>query len=337
MNNHLVSVIIPCYNAEQHIDHSIRSVYDQDYPFIELIVVDDGSTDSSLEKILSWTKRFSEKGYTLKSVHQNNRGLGGAIDTALKYVEGTYLTLLDADDIYLPGAIRKKALFLDTNPGYAGVRNNGWFVQGSNRTLFIQTEEERNITDLFSALTYGKTNNWAGTYMVRTSILFKAYPDRNINPSRFGQNFQILLPVSYRQKFGYIDEPLMEYHIQKNSLSQINDLDQRYLLGERNSAGWREIYNQIVSDIVQDEKERQTYLNAYSSVYYRGGLHRAAANNRLDDFIAYYHALVSTKLSTLNDHIFYYSVRRSPLVIPLKVLRRLRMCLSYVKGGFSHA
>ena len=174
--DNLVSIIIPCYNGEKFIDNSIESVYIQDYSPIELIVVDDESTDGSAERIQAWQSKFAEKGNNLKYVYQKNRGPGGAIDTGLKYVTGTYLTLLDADDVYLPGAIRKKVEFLDTHSDYVGVRNNGWRVSGANRHLFITDPEEKKLTDLFTALSFGKTNNWAGTYMVRTDVLFDAYP-----------------------------------------------------------------------------------------------------------------------------------------------------------------
>ena len=57
----LVSVIIPCYNGEKFIERSIRSVIEQDYPYIELIVVDDGSTDKSKDIILKLKKEFDNE------------------------------------------------------------------------------------------------------------------------------------------------------------------------------------------------------------------------------------------------------------------------------------
>ena len=65
----LISVIVPCYNGERFIDQSIESVYLQDYTPIELIVVDDGSTDRSAERIQAWKERFAQKGDTLKYLY----------------------------------------------------------------------------------------------------------------------------------------------------------------------------------------------------------------------------------------------------------------------------
>ena len=327
----LVSVIIPCYNSEAFIDFSIESVWTQDYCPIELIVVDDGSTDQSGERVLAWEERFAEKGYTLKYVYQNNRGPGGAIDTGLKYVTGVYLSLLDADDIYLPSAIRKKVEFLDTHPDYVGVRNNGWIVRGVERRLFINSEKEKQIDDLFTALSFGNTNNWSGSYMIRADTLFRFYPDRNINPSRFGQNFQLLLPVSYKRKFGYIDDPLMEYRIQENSHSQAKDPNEQYRRADKNTAGWRDIYMDLLDQIVTDPADHQFYKNAYNSVYYRARLYRAAQFHNMEDLIQNYRLLKGTGYTSLNDHILYYSAKHSAVAIPLKILRRLKMWISRTK------
>lgn len=326
-----VSVIIPCYNSEVFIDISIESVWSQDYCPIELIIVDDGSTDQSKERILKWEERFRQKGNVLKYVYQTNRGPGGAIDTGLKHVTGEYLTLLDADDVYLPSAIRKKAEFLDMHPDYAGVRNNGWMVRGTERELFINTDDEKAIDDLFTALSFGRTNNWAGSYMIRTDILFQCYPDRNINPSRFGQNFQILLPVSYKRKFGYIDEPLMEYRVQANSHSRAEDPEEQYRRADKNTDGWRGIYMEILDQIVTDPKEHQFYKSAYDAVFYRSRLHQAARYHKMECLNQYYRLLKGTRYASLNDHIVYYSARDSMAVIPLKILRKLKMWMSRKK------
>lgn len=300
-----VSVIIPCYNGEKFIDQSIESVYLQDYQDIELIVVDDGSTDCSRERILAWKDRFARKGAGLTYLYQPNQGLGAATNLGLKHVTGAYLTLLDADDVYLPGAIEEKARFLDEHPDYAGVRNNGWRVCGEDRRLFITTEEEKQITDLFTALSFGRTNNWAGTYMVRTDVLFEAYPDRNIDPSRLGQNFQILLPVSYNRKFGYVDEPLMEYRIQSESHSQAADPQAQYEKECRNSIGWRDIYMGILDWLVTDPVEQQYYRTAYDSKFYRSAMIRAIGCGKAADARENYRNLKLTGHMTTEDRIAY--------------------------------
>lgn len=320
----LVSVIIPCYNGERFIDQSIESVYLQDYTPIELIVVDDGSTDGSAERIQVWKERFAQKGDTLKYLYQTNQGQAAATNNGLKHVTGQYISLLDADDVFLPGSLSKRMEFLEAHPDYVGVRSNGWRVCGKDRQLFIISDEEKQITDLFAALSFGKTNNWAGTYMVRTSTLFEAYPDRNINPSRMGQNFQILLPVAYKRKFGYIDEPLMEYRIQPESHSHSQDIEVQYQKSITNSEGWRDIYRSVVNRVVLDQKERQYYLNGYDSVFYRAAMNRAISVGKMRDARENYMLLKKTGYVTLDDKIIFTNSVFSPVAWGLRAIRKIR-------------
>lgn len=324
----LVSVIIPCYNGERFIDQSIESVYLQDYTPIELIVVDDGSTDRSAERIQAWKERFAQKGDTLKYLYQTNQGQAAATNYGLKHVTGQYLTLLDADDVFLPGSLSKRMEFLEAHPDYVGVRSNGWRVCGKDRQLFIISDEEKQIADLFTALSFGKTNNWAGTYMVRTSTLFEAYPDRNINPSRMGQNFQILLPVAYKRKFGYIDEPLMEYRILPESHSHAQDPETQYQKSIANSTGWRDIYRSVVNRFVLDQKERQYYLNGYDSVFYRAAMSRAIAFGKKQDVRENYRMLKKTDCVTLDDRITYIGTICPPAALGLRVVRKIKSLVS---------
>lgn len=319
-----VSVIIPCYNAELFIDNSIESVYSQNYRNVELIVVDDGSTDNSCAKIQAWANRFVQKGTVLKYVYQENRGLGGAIDTGLKYVTGEYLSLLDADDVFLPNSIQKRAEFLESHPECVGVRTNGWYVNEESRRLFIASDEEKEISDLFTALSFGRTNNWAGTYLIRTSVLFDFYQDRNIYASRFGQNFQILLPVAYKRKFGYIDEPLMEYRVQSNSLSQESEPNARYQKSLINAAGWRDIYRNVVSNVITDSRERECYLTGYDSVFYRNAMNWAIAHGCIADARQNYALLKQMGYLTLNDRINFTKLLYPPISLGLRVIRKMR-------------
>ena len=317
-----VSVIMPCYNAEKYLDMSIGSVYEQDYPNIELIVVNDGSVDDSESKIFKWKKKFEEKGFSLIYIYQENQGVGAATNTAVKAVRGDYITLLDSDDRLLQGSVSKRVSFLDDNPDYSGVRSNGWYLKNGNRELIITKDEEKNITDLFTALSLGKTNNWPGTYMIRSDVFFSIYHDKNILPSRFGQKFQMLLPVTYKQKFGYIDEPLMEYYIYENSHSHAKDPIEQYYLSERNSAGWREINFDVVNRLVKDPKEYKKYEDMYNSVYYRGALYRAASNLKKERMIECFEYLKRTGRMNLDDRVVYYSSLKSPKVFFWKILRK---------------
>lgn len=98
----LVSIIVPMYNAERYIGEAIKSVLDQTYPHFELIIVDDASTDRSVEIIRS----FNDDRIQLIQ-HDKNRGPGAARNTAIEAAQGDWIAILDADDQWLPQRLEK--------------------------------------------------------------------------------------------------------------------------------------------------------------------------------------------------------------------------------------
>src|SRR2546426_3283066 len=99
---HLVSILIPAYNAERWIADSIKSALSQTWVKKEIIVVDDGSSDNTLEI----AKTFESK--TVKVIAQRNMGACGARNRALTLAQGTYIQFLDADDLLAPDKISQQ-------------------------------------------------------------------------------------------------------------------------------------------------------------------------------------------------------------------------------------
>ncbi|MGF3194966.1 glycosyltransferase family 2 protein [Facklamia sp. P13055] len=102
LNQELVSVIIPVYNSECYIESTLMSVLKQTYRNIELIIVNDGSTDKSVETIKSTTKDFYHK---VHLIHQENSGQSVARNVGIKNSKGKYIYFLDSDDILKIDAI----------------------------------------------------------------------------------------------------------------------------------------------------------------------------------------------------------------------------------------
>ncbi|RUT02705.1 hypothetical protein DSM106972_056250 [Dulcicalothrix desertica PCC 7102] len=105
-----VSVIIPLYNAEKYIAATIESVLAQTYKDFEILIIDDGSPDRSVEVCQQFTDP------RIKIIHQANRGLPGARNTGIRHAQGDYLAFLDADDIWLPTKLEKHVNHLDNSP-----------------------------------------------------------------------------------------------------------------------------------------------------------------------------------------------------------------------------
>jgi glycosyltransferase involved in cell wall biosynthesis len=111
MNRPLVSVIIPAYNADKFIKDALESVFAQDYEPLEIIVVDDGSTDSTAEII----KGFQHGGRTLLYFYQENAGPSRARNLGIRAARGEFITFLDADDLWTPMKLQKQVDFMESN------------------------------------------------------------------------------------------------------------------------------------------------------------------------------------------------------------------------------
>lgn len=99
----LVSVVLPIYNVEAYLDRCMESVVSQSYKNIEIIMVDDGSSDSCPQKCEAWAERDSR----IKVIHKVNAGLGMARNTGIENAAGEYICFFDSDDYVAPDTIEK--------------------------------------------------------------------------------------------------------------------------------------------------------------------------------------------------------------------------------------
>ena len=110
----LISVIIPCYNAGNFLSRTIESVFDQTYENIEIIIVNDGSTDFDTKKLL----KFYEKDKRIKVIHQKNKGLSSARNEGIRRSLGSYIYFLDSDDWIDRACLKDLYEKIKHNPNY---------------------------------------------------------------------------------------------------------------------------------------------------------------------------------------------------------------------------
>lgn len=126
----LVSIIVPVYNVEQYLKDCLDSILQQSYPNIEIIIINDGSTDGSKEAVIPF---LSDK--RVKYIEQENKGLSGARNTGLKSALGKYIVFVDSDD-YIEKNMLKEVVFLMKTYSLDLVRFNGIsFVEELNETF----------------------------------------------------------------------------------------------------------------------------------------------------------------------------------------------------------
>jgi len=151
-----LSVIIPVYNAERHIGDAVRSILCECYISLEIIAVDDGSTDNSAEIL----KSFSEVTY----YKQANSGPAAARNLGVRMSKGDFILFLDADDLFPAGKIRQQLSYFEQRPEIEIVmgKSQFFFEDGSSKTVFRFPDE-----------TYQVLNVLLGSGLYRRSVFDK--------------------------------------------------------------------------------------------------------------------------------------------------------------------
>src|SRR3990172_11738749 len=125
----LVSVIIPTYNGSRFIRETIQSVIGQSYSKIEIIVIDDGSTDDTSLVVKSITDQ------RITYIQQKNAGVSTARNHGITVSKGDYIAFLDHDDVWLPCKLEKQLSLFEQNPKVAMVYADTFIIDENNSII----------------------------------------------------------------------------------------------------------------------------------------------------------------------------------------------------------
>ncbi len=229
-----VSVITPVYNGENHLASMLDSVLSQSYSEIEMILVDDGSADKTVQVAESYRGKFADRAYPYHIIHTEHKCAASAINKGLPLVSGEYLIWPDSDDRLESDSVEKRVLFLQSHPQYQCVRTLPYYFKQDTGELTRADENVENYSneELFWDILEYRTYVCCGCYMLRTEAFFKIYPEGHIPEYHVGQNFQMLLPFMFRYKCPTIPEKLYGVCIRAGSHSRIEltqkEEEQRY-------------------------------------------------------------------------------------------------------------
>lgn len=219
----LVSVVTPCYDGEAYLDRYFASLLGQTWPRVEVVFVDDGSRDRTLEVAGSYRAALEARGYSLRLLHQENAGQAAAINLGLPEVTGEFVTWPDADDLMRPDNLERKARYLQGHPekGFVCCEVDEVAEGDLGRVLRTHRPADTSNPWIFDALIREQGIYCSDiAYMARSSALFGALGGRRIYESRSGQNWQLLFPLAYLNECGFIGEPLAAYVVRRGSHSR---------------------------------------------------------------------------------------------------------------------
>lgn len=331
-----VTVITACYNGEKYLDDCFFYILNQSYDNIEYIIVDDGSTDRSASIMKQYIDKFRNRGYEYKIIEKENGGAASAINVALKKTTGEYLTLFDVDDVLMKDSVKEKAEYLDRHTEYGIVRSNGYYVKSKNLRqnsyLFVTKKHEKENQYIFEDILYGKTNNWSGSFMVRCSALFDSIKNQSIYISPWGQNMQILLPVSYKYMAGFIDKPLMRYVEHGKSVSRDSSPERQLQLLN----GYMENRIEIIKSMQINKDVKDTYIQRIQQYYLHVRLRYALEKGMISLLEKEYQALHESQDISFEDR-FYYFLGHHPVIGMLyqkcRILLKISWCIFHKIEG----
>ncbi|VDG72429.1 family 2 glycosyl transferase [Clostridium carnis] len=206
----MVSVIIVVYNGEKYIKEAIDSVLNQTYKDIEVIVVDDGSTDNTREIVKEYEK--------IIYMYQENKGEGSARNLGIEVSKGEYLAFLDADDLYAPDKIEKQLKILLENEEVDVVYNDLQVVDENLNYLNILKSEGvyDNREDLLANIIYRQIIQGPICMMMRKKCIANIKWSENLI---YTVDYEYVIKLAFNHNFKYLEEPLYIYRRHGNNLS----------------------------------------------------------------------------------------------------------------------
>lgn len=285
----LVSIIIPSYNHAQFIKKAVISVYNQTYKNIEVIIIDDQSSDNTIEIL-----KDLNKSYNFILIEQTHQGLINNLNLAIaKYSTGKYVAYCSSDDYYTPNRIEVMVNFLEKNKEYAACSSN-YFIVDKKDTILNESKlgyHDYTFQDLFI-----KGKNLPANSLIKRELII------NIglyDPSYKLEDLYMWLKLT---KLGYkialLNDNLFYYRIHEN-----NTINRHFFLIEE------------TEKILKLYSSDSNYKSAVSKHYFNGYIN--VLNFKIIDKKAGFYFLNKIKLQYYNEKRFWIST--FILLIPKKL------------------
>lgn len=210
-NNKVISVIVPVYNVAAYLDRCLTSLTEQSYPYIEIILIDDGSSDNSGEICDKWAIRYPH----IRVIHQENRGVSSARNTGIRIAKGDFFGFVDPDD-YIEKDMYK-VLYEQLEKYDADVAACTWQSEYENSSHIIVKNATDKVMNSIEAVEYDLSH---GMYITCNKLFSKKvcsnvlYDETIINGEDRIFDVTVLLNA---EKIVYINKPYYHYCHRANS------------------------------------------------------------------------------------------------------------------------
>ena len=202
MTKHLVSVVIPAYNAARTLKSTVQSVFEQNTQDFEIIIVDDGSKDNTI------AVAESIEDSRVKIITQANGGASAARNTGIKAAEGKYVAMLDADDLWMPHKLERQLAVLNSEKDVSAVQSGVYFVDNDLEVISVRPCF-RSKDALLDTLLFQNLPGLMSTLIVERAAFEKiGYLDTKLV---ILEDWELAIRLSRYCNFKSIEEPLALY------------------------------------------------------------------------------------------------------------------------------
>ena len=243
----LISVVVPTYNRAHVVSDSINSIFAQTFQNLEVIVVDDGSTDQTRSVLAPYLEKITY-------IRTENKGLAAARNTGMRHASGEYIAWLDSDDMWMPDKLMIQIAYMMSNPGvvmtstdFSAFNDQGVIEKSHIRSYygvidktpngFAGIYSRRDVFDISALLKSGAGDNvMANVYsghihdsLVRGScihpptVLIRRSATQEIGDvdesEPNGMDYDYFIRLSRLGKIAYIDMPLLYYRYSDDQMS----------------------------------------------------------------------------------------------------------------------
>lgn len=206
----MFSIVIPVYNKSAYVEKAVRSVLEQTYRDFEIIIVNDGSTDNSLEAV----RNIDVRGVDVSIINQQNSGVSTARNNGVKIAKYDYITFLDADDWWAPTFLEEMKALVEKFPD-AGIYGSGYYIvkNGKNTPAKIGINKDFESGYINYCQVYAKTlvmPLWIGAVCLPRSVFDEM---NGFKPNlKLGEDFDLWIRIAMKHPVAFLNRSLSYYN-----------------------------------------------------------------------------------------------------------------------------
>lgn len=281
MNTPLVSIIVPLYNHARYVEATLESFRSEGYPNLEIVILDDGSTDASFEIARRWLDAHPGAFQHVVLERQENQGITKTLNRLVGLSRGEFITMVASDDLLLPGGIQARLEVLGSRPDWLAVFGDARVIDGQGQTTapsaleYIRGSNRRALErDDLRALEL--ILRWAVPGPVLLSRREAFDPERGVggyDETMFIEDRDYYLRLLARQALGFVNHSVAAYRwharnaIRSNS-SMVRVYDAVYRAEARHVNAFRGAEREALEFVA--EHSRQNYRRSHGNPIERG-------------------------------------------------------------------